>query len=260
MSADLSVVVITRDAAETLDEVLAAASRISDDLVVVDSGSGDDTLQIARAHGARVFERAWTGFSDQKAFGNEQARHDRILSLDADEVLDDDLIAAIRSTDWTSPDRAGRLRFKNMYLGRWMRHGGWGRDRHIRLFDRRTVRWDDRPVHEGLVLPADAEVVDLDGFVVHHTVRSISQHLRKIDRYTDLARDAEGPAPAWRMVVHPLWKFTRFYVLRLGCLDGVHGFILAAMQMVETFLKYAKRYRADRTGRQTSIREHHRTG
>ena len=260
MRADLSVVVITRNAAETLDEVLAAAGRVSDDLVVVDSGSTDETMDIARSHGARVFERAWTGFADQKAFGNEQARHDRILSLDADEVLDDDLVAAIRSTRWHAPGRVGRLRFKNMYLGRWMRHGGWGRDRHIRLFDRRTTRWDGRPVHEGLVLPADVEVVDLDGFVVHHTVRSISQHLQKIDRYTELARDAEGPASAWRMIVHPLWKFTRFYVLRAGFLDGREGLILAVMQAYETFLKYAKRHRAHRTGRQTSLRQHHRTG
>jgi len=241
----LSLCVITRDAAAQLADCLASVPFASE-IVIVDSGSRDDTVQIASRSGARVIERAWPGFGAQKNFAVGAASHDWVLCLDADERLTPELGAAIR-TALAGAGAAGapiafRMARRNRFLGRWLAHGEGYPDWNIRLFDRRRARWTEDPVHENVV--ADGPVARLAGDLLHDSAESLDAYLAKQNRYTTLQAEvmhARGErAGVARLVASPLVRFARFYVLRLGFLDGVAGFVHIAIGCFNSFAKYAK--------------------
>jgi len=238
----LSLVVITRDAAESLAECLASAPFASD-IVVVDSGSRDDTVEIARRSGARVLVEAWRGFGPQKNFAVAAAKHDWVLCLDADERATPELEASIRSAFAAGPPSAAyAFARRNRFLGRWLAHGEGYPDWNLRLFDRRRARWSDDPVHEHVV--ADAPVVRLGGDLLHASAESIEDYVAKQNRYTTLqaeAMHARGERAGFvRLALSPAARFLRFYVLKLGFLDGAAGFAHVAIGAFASFLKYAK--------------------
>jgi glycosyltransferase involved in cell wall biosynthesis len=237
----LSLCVITRDAAGEIAECLASAS-FAGDVVVVDSGSRDDTVEIARRSGARVIERDWTGFGAQKNFAVGEAVHEWVLCLDADERVTPALAASI-AAEMAAP-RAAAYAFarRNRFLGRWLAHGEGYPDWNMRLFDRRRARWSDDPVHEHVL--ADGPVARLKGDLLHASAESLDAYLAKQNRYTTLqaaAMHARGErAGAVRLVASPLIRFLRFYVLKLGFLDGVAGLVHIAIGCQNSFIKYAK--------------------
>ena len=237
----LSLCVITRDAAGEIAECLASAS-FAGDVVVVDSGSRDDTVEIARRSGARVIERDWSGFGAQKNFAVGEAVHEWVLCLDADERVTPALAASI-AAEMAAP-RAAAYAFarRNRFLGRWLAHGEGYPDWNVRLFDRRRARWSDDPVHEHVL--ADGPVARLKGDLLHASAESLDAYLAKQNRYTTLqaaAMHARGErAGAVRLVASPLIRFLRFYVLKLGFLDGVAGLVHIAIGCQNSFIKYAK--------------------
>jgi glycosyltransferase involved in cell wall biosynthesis len=237
----LSLVVITRDAGAQLAECLASAA-FATDVLIVDSGSSDDTVQIAGRHGARVIEQAWLGFGAQKQFAVERARHDWVLCLDADEYLSPQLQDSIRKT-LTRPDcTAYTMARCNRFLGRWLRHGEGYPDWNLRLFDRRRARWSDDVVHEHVL--ADGPVGRLDGDLMHASAQSLESYLAKQNCYTTLQAQAlfgRGEAfSAVRLVASPALRFIRFYFFRAGFLDGVPGLVHIAIGCFNSFCKYAK--------------------
>jgi glycosyltransferase involved in cell wall biosynthesis len=234
--------VITRDAGRQLDACLTSAA-FADDKVVVDSGSVDDTVEIAGRRGARVIDRPWLGFGPQKNFAVAQARHDWVLCLDADERVTPELERAIRAAFAGTPAMAGyRMARRNRFLGRWLRHGEGYPDWNLRLFDRRRARWTEDPVHEHVV--ADGPVATLAGDLLHESAESLDAYLAKQNRYTTLqatAMHARGErATMARIVVSPVVRFLRFYFLRLGFLDGVAGLVHIAIGCFNSMMKYAK--------------------
>jgi glycosyltransferase involved in cell wall biosynthesis len=237
----LSLCVITRDAAGEIAECLASAS-FAGDVVVVDSGSRDDTVEIARRSGARVIERDWAGFGAQKNFAVGEAVHEWVLCVDADERVTPALAASI-AAEMAAP-RAAAYAFarRNRFLGRWLAHGEGYPDWNVRLFDRRRARWSDDPVHEHVL--ADGPVARLKGDLLHASAESLDAYLAKQNRYTTLqaaAMHARGErAGAVRLVASPLIRFLRFYVLKLGFLDGVAGLVHIAIGCQNSFIKYAK--------------------
>ena len=237
----LSLCVITRDAAGEIAECLASAS-FADDVVVVDSGSRDDTVEIARRSGARVIERDWAGFGAQKNFAVGEAVHEWVLCLDADERVTPALAASIAAEMAAPRAAAYALARRNRFLGRWLAHGEGYPDWNVRLFDRRRARWSDDPVHEHVL--ADGPVARLKGDLLHASAESLDAYLAKQNRYTTLqaaAMHARGErAGAVRLVVSPLARFVRFYVLKLGFLDGVAGLVHIAIGCQNSFIKYAK--------------------
>jgi glycosyltransferase involved in cell wall biosynthesis len=239
----LSLIVITRDAAPDLADCLASASFAAD-IVVVDSGSSDDTVAIAGRAGARTFERAWSGFGPQKNFAVAQARHDWVLCVDADERVTPELAAAVRSLFERGPATAAAYAIarRNRFLGRWLAHGEGYPDWNVRLFDRRQAGWTDDPVHEHVT--TRGRVVRLEGDLRHASAESIEAYIAKQNRYTSLqaeAMHARGErASALRIACSPFARFVRFYVLKLGFLDGVAGFAHVAIGAFASFLKYAK--------------------
>jgi len=238
----LSLCVITRDAAGQLAGCLASAP-FAGEIVVVDSGSSDDTVEIARRCGARVFVQPWLGFGPQKNFAVAQAAHDWVLCLDADERVTPELGAAIRSALAATPVAAAfAMARRNRFLGRWLRHGEGYPDWIVRLFDRRRARWSDAAVHENVA--ADGPIVRLDGDLLHESAESLDAYVAKQNRYTSLqatAMHARGErAGLWRIFAAPVARFLRLYIVRLGFLDGAAGFVHIAIGSFASFLKYAK--------------------
>ncbi len=215
-----------------------------DEVVVIDSHSSDRTREIARQLGARVIERDWPGFGEQKRFAVESARNDWVLFLDADERVSPELRSAIeRLRDRGFADARGwTVRRLNWYLGRPIRHGSLGPDRILRLFDRRHSRWVGDPPHE---TPAvDGPTGRLEAPLLHDPYRDLADHLGRMDRYTTIMAEgmnARGRrARALDLVIRPGWRFVRSYLLRGGFLDGWRGLVLAYLDAHYVRLKYTK--------------------
>ena len=217
--------------------------RCADEIVVVDSGSTDRTVELATKLGARVVESAWQGYANQKNFAADQAAHDWILSLDADESLSEALEAELWQWKKRTPDRdAYTMPRLAQYLGRWIHHSGWYPDRKIRLYDRRKARWEGEYVHESVKVTG--AVGHFESNLLHFTCDSLSEHLKTMDRYTTLAAEqilASRVEVTWgRLILEPVWTFFSTYILKLGFLDGIEGLAIANMAALYNFLKYAK--------------------
>jgi len=239
----LSLVIIARDAANELADCLASVAFAAE-TIVVDSGSRDDTAAIAARSGARVIEHAWEGFGPQKNFAVGQARFDWVLCLDADERATPAMSAAIAALFAGAGPGAAAYAFprRNRFLGRWLAHGEGYPDWNTRLFDRRRARWSDDPVHEHVV--ADGRVERVRGDLLHMSAESIDAYVAKQNRYTSVQADAlfvRGQSATFTQIaLSPLARFLRFYVVKLGFLDGAAGFAHIAIGAFASFLKYTK--------------------
>jgi glycosyltransferase involved in cell wall biosynthesis len=252
--ASVSAIVITRNEARNISAALESV-RWADDIVVVDSGSSDDTIAIARRHTDRVVSRAWDGYGAQKNYAAGLAAHDWVLSLDADERVTPVLAREIRALLDAGPTKQGyRIPRTTHYLGRWIRSTDWYPDRQLRLYDRRAGRWNDRRVHESVAV--DGAVGRLEAEIEHRAYRDVSHHLRTIDRYTTLAAEqmlADGRRVRWvELVAQPPLTFLRNYVARLGVRDGTPGLIVSILNSYYVFLKYAKLWEQQRAAAQGS--------
>ena len=241
----ISATIVTLNEERNIARAIESLKPCVDEIVVVDSGSSDRTREIAAELGARVVREEWRGYAEQKNFAATCAAHDWILSIDADEELTPELAAEIQALraagdrsefgGWTMPRRAH-------YLGRWIQHSGWYPDRKIRLYHRGRGVWKGERVHESVEVTG--AIGELRSDLLHFTCDSLNQHLLTIDRYTSLAAQAIAesgkPAPFRRLVIDPPWTFIRSYFFQRGFLDGMHGFVIAAMAGFYTFLKYAK--------------------
>jgi glycosyltransferase involved in cell wall biosynthesis len=238
----ISATLITHNEARNIARAIRSLSA-ADEIIVVDSGSIDDTRGIAASLGARVIANAWPGFAAQKQFAVSQAQHDWILSLDADEEFDPDAQAAILRWKAGEPAAAGyRFARRAFYLGRWILHSGWYPDYKLRLFDRRRGGWQGDFVHESAVVRGPVET--LGGEILHYTCDSIEEHRARIEFYTDLAAQEmilQGRrVGALRRALGPAWVFFSTYFIRLGVLDGRQGFLIAKMAARYVRRKYAK--------------------
>jgi glycosyltransferase involved in cell wall biosynthesis len=262
----ISACVIAKDEADRIGPCLDSVA-FCDEVLVLDSGSRDDTVRICREKGARVIETDWPGWVAQKNRAVREARHEWILSLDADERVDEALrasIEALRRAPGEGPDApvAYEVTRLNRYLGRWIRHGGWYPQWRIRLFDRRRARWGGIDPHDRVEARGRVERL-AEGNLLHRPYRSLADHVRQIDRFTGVAAEemlSRGRRPGlWGLCARPPFHAFRMYVVRRGFLDGWPGFIAAGMYGWYVFLKYAKAWergrRTGRTDRRRALRE-----
>jgi glycosyltransferase involved in cell wall biosynthesis len=249
----VTVTIITLDEAAHIADAIDSAAW-ADEIIVVDSGSVDDTLAIARARGARTATRAWTGYVDQKNFAASLASHDWIFSLDADERIPPALASEIRALLATEPHRGGyRVPRVTFHLGRWMRTTDFYPDYQTRLYDRRKGRWQGRYVHESVTV--DGDTGQLTTELQHYSYRDLSDHLDRINGYTTLAAqqmyESGRRAGALDLLLHPPAAFLRNYVLRRGFLDGTAGLTLSLVNAYSVLLKFAKLWELQRCSRST---------
>ena len=245
----LSAVLITLDCAGPLAATLDSLV-FCDEILVVDSGSRDGTVELARARGARVLPAEWRGFGPQKQYAVGQARHDWVLCVDSDERVSDELRAGIEAALVAPTHAAYEFARCNRFLGRYLRHGEGYPDWSLRLFDRRHARWSDDPVHEKVL--ADAPPGRIAGDLLHDSAETLERYRAKQDRYTTLAAQAllargarAGPA---RMLLSPLVRFLKFYLLRRGFLDGRAGLLHILIGCRTSYDKYAKLRRLRKAG------------
>jgi glycosyltransferase involved in cell wall biosynthesis len=217
--------------------------RCCDEILILDSGSVDRTVELAQKLGAQVIEAGWRGYAGQKNWAAEQSNYDWILSLDADEALSE----ALEGEIWNLKKNGPRYDAYTMpriaqYLGKWILHSGWYPDRKVRLYNRRHAKWAGDFVHESVQV--QGRIGHLESNILHFTCDSISEHIKSIDRYTTLAAQElvahKETVRLSRLILDPAWTFCRTYLLQRGFLDGVEGLILAYMAAFYTFVKYAK--------------------
>jgi glycosyltransferase involved in cell wall biosynthesis len=230
MTIPVSAVVITLNEERNIQKCLESLAFCAERLVV-DSGSTDDTVNIATRMGARVIHQPWLGFGKQKQFSVMQAKHDWVLCLDADEWLSGELAESIRTLFETSPGaRIYRFARRDYFLGRWLAHGGYP-EFSPRLFDRRHARWSDDMVHETVITRETAGT--LMGDLMHYTSDSLGHSIAKRSRYGDMQvvdmyeRGVRPSIP--KLVFSPVARFLKLYLLRQGFRDGVAGFVLAGI-------------------------------
>jgi glycosyltransferase involved in cell wall biosynthesis len=238
----LTVTVITRNEAANIAAALESVAW-ADEIVVVDSHSEDDTVEIAKRCATRVEIRDWAGYSAQKNFAAGLASNDWILSLDADERVTPALAQEIQELMRRGPDAGGyRISRVTWYLGRWLHSTDWYPDYQLRLYDRRCGRWNARRVHESFELEGRAG--QLRHHLEHYAYRDVSDHVTSIDHYTTLAAEQwleEGRRTnIVELVAHPPVAFLRNYVLRAGFRDGAPGFLVSALNSYYVFMKLVK--------------------
>ena len=255
----LSVAIVTFNEEENLARTLLSVAW-ADQIVVVDSGSSDRTQEIARSFKATVIERPWPGFAAQKNFALSQCTGDWILTLDADEELSPELQQEVRQTLSSQPTvDAFYLKRRNLFLGRWIKHGGFYPDPKLRLFRREiptTPQFEVRPVHETIRFSGPTATLNAD--IIHHAYPTLSSYIEHMDRYSSLGAQIlvdKGRTSTnlilffAHIVIFPMFEFKWNYVFRLGFLDGREGFLLNLYHAAYTSWKYAKAWELARKPR-----------
>ena len=239
--ATCSAVVITRNEEARLPTCLASLAW-ADEVVVVDAESTDRTVEIARGVTDRVVVRPWPGFAAQKNFAADQAQGDWVLSVDADEEVSAELQQEIRGVLTAQCPVGGyALPRRNIFWGRWIRHGGLYPDWQIRLFRRGRGRFVERAVHESIEVTG--EVRRLSGPLIHRSYENVAEFLERANRYSSLAAEDLGRGGARigpvALVLRPLGRFLTMYLLRRGFLDGTPGLLLAGLYAYYVFIRSA---------------------
>jgi glycosyltransferase involved in cell wall biosynthesis len=261
----LSVAIITLNEERNLARTLASVSFV-DEIVVVDSGSTDRTVEIAESFGAKVFRRHWPGFAPQKNFAIAQCTGDWVLSLDADEELSPELRTQLRLLLPTNPPAdAYYINRRNLFLGRWIKYGGYYPDAKLRLFRRRaahfgnTPKFEERPVHETIVFNGESSTLDFD--LIHHAYPTLHDFIEHMDRYSTLGaqilvkhgRTSRSIAAFYlNIFLVPCLSFLKNFVFRFGFLDGREGLMMHLYHSTYVSWKYAKAWQTAMALRHTA--------
>ncbi len=242
----LSVVIITLNEERNLDRCLQSVKGIGDEIIVVDSGSTDNTVAIAESYGAKVIVQPFLGYIAQKNFATEQARFDWVLSLDADEALSPELEQSVRNVKQNPKSDAYSLSRLTNYCGNWIKHAGWYPDKKIRLYNRTKGAWKGEQIHEYWELHNNSSdgIAALKGNLLHYSYYTISDHLKQIEKFSELlarrAVQADKSSSLFKVLFAPGWKFFTSYIIQLGFLDGYAGYLVCKLSAFATFVKYSK--------------------
>lgn len=244
----ISVVIIAKNETANIERCLKSV-QWADEIVVVDSGSTDGTLEICRKYGCRVIHSEWLGFGKFKQLAVNSAGNDWIFSIDADEEVTPDLMTRIKEKVENPGGCNGfRVKRKSFYLGKLINYSGWQRDYQLRLFNRRFGNFNDKTVHESVQL--SGKIGKIEEYMLHYTYPTISSHLQKMDRYTTLGAEgvsAKGKRSSiFGAIIRALNKFIKMYLLQRGILDGKAGFLLSLNSAFGVYLKYVKLWELNR--------------
>ena len=222
---EISVVIITKNEAHIIANTLESLQGLTGDMVIVDSGSSDETVKICKQFNASVIETGWAGYGINKNKGIDAAKNDWILSLDADEAIDEELKQTLLQLPLVDDTEVFNIRFKNFYCNKWIRFGEWGFDKHIRLFNRKKVQWNNVAVHENLVFPPKVKITLLKGNILHYTVNNRQEYEEKTDHYARMNAkkyiEAGKKADYFKQYFSPVFAFLRLN--RRICLSKPHS-------------------------------------
>jgi glycosyltransferase involved in cell wall biosynthesis len=244
MANKISIVVVCKNEVNAIDRLLQSVRLVTDDIVVYDNGSTDGTVEKLMEAGVHLHQGPWLGFGKTKREAVALATHEWILSLDADESLDEQLQQELIQLDLQNDKEVFDVPFKNFLGKKHLKWGEWGGDHHIRLFNRRQVNWNNAVVHEELIFPKDIRVIKLKGSILHHTMKDMADYSHKMVQYALLNAEkyfAKGKRSGFlKTRVSPALGFFMHYIIQLGFLDGWEGYTAARMTAFYTFLKYTR--------------------
>lgn len=250
----ISAVIITKNEERNILRCIDSLKEVAEEIIVVDDHSTDNTVAICQSAGVKVISQSWLGFGAQKNLGNHQASHDHILSIDADEALDPELINAILAEKKKGLKGVYKFSRLSNYYGRFIRHGAENPDVKVRIFNRKEVRWGLQRVHETLEIPPGTPETKLKGWLLHYPYYKFSEHHRKLESYTTLTAleyfEKGKKASLHKIIFSPWVAFMQAYFFKLGLLDGLHGFILAVMRAHASFTRYVKLWDLHNTARE----------
>ncbi|MCS6821679.1 MAG: glycosyltransferase family 2 protein [Microscillaceae bacterium] len=240
----ISAVIITKNEERNIGRCIDSLQGVADEIIVVDSFSTDKTAEICREKGVIFLQTEWKGFAATKNWGNAQAKHDFILSLDADEALSPALQKALLQIKRNSQADGYILNRITNYCGNWIRYGHWYPDKHLRLWNKQKGEWQGY-IHEKVVMLPSAKIVEIkNADLEHYSFPTISSHITKIDFFTTMTAQNDfrkgKKAAWWRIIFSPIWLFLVSYIFRLGFLEGWQGLAIAVISAFSTFVKYLK--------------------
>ena len=239
---NISLFIITKNEEAKIARCILSAKELVSEVIVVDGFSEDKTVQKAQELGAQVYQRAFDGFANQKNFALDKVSHTWALNLDADETLSEDLCQEIRRTLQSTSHAGFTIPFSNYFLGKRMKHSGLNKEYHLRLVRKDAAHYEGGLVHEGLKV--NGSVGQLKGHILHYSYDSIEAYFNKFNKYTTLAarqmyKNGRRFSLLFVLITLP-FEFFKRYILKLGLLDGMRGFIWAAFSSFYVFVKYMK--------------------
>jgi glycosyltransferase involved in cell wall biosynthesis len=237
-----SIVIVVKNASDKISRLLQSVIGLSDDIIVCDTGSTDDTIRIIRRFDVRLFEISWEGYGRSKNAANRFAKYDWILSLDADEKVDPCLFRELKNWRPASNTSIYKLRWKNFFGDQWIRNSDWGRNWKNRLFNKHLVRWDDAIAHENLCSEHDVTFHRLSGWLEHYSFSNESEYKFKMEHSAKITgmkyHQQQKRCSVINILLSPAFTFMKVYLLKLGFLDGPTGWLIAITSARYTFLKY----------------------
>lgn len=241
----ISLVIITKNEEKYIHECILSARDVVDEVIILDEFSTDKTKDIVTELGAQYYTEAFRGFGEQKRRAVELASHDWILSLDADEQLSEELKKSI--IHWKNNPRSEQafsFNRLNYYCGKPIKYCGWYPDRKIRFWNKKHGNWNKNKVHESVEMNKDTKEGILKGNLIHFTINSVEDHINRTNRYTSLQADKHLKKSDFilyfKLFFNPIFNFFKIYFLKLGILDGYHGFLIAKISAMGHFWVYAK--------------------
>ena len=241
MNIPVSAVIITFNEAENIVRCLQSLQNVVAEIIVLDANSEDNTVELARQCGAYVFQEKWIGYAQNKNIANAKARYDWIFSIDADEVLTEELAKSLKN--WQPQhDRVYAVNRLTGLAGQWVYHSGWHPDWKVRLFNRQKVHWQGDFVHETLHIPADFGVQKLHGLLHHYSYKNDADHWQRIEKYAALsAQELYKKGKKTNLIqlsISPIARFIRTYFIKKGILDGRIGWKISCRNAYLVYRKY----------------------
>lgn len=248
----LSVVIITLNEQRNIERCIESVKDITDDIVVLDSFSTDETEAICRKHRVGFYQSKFNGYGSQKNKALAYAKYKWVLSLDADEALSEELKQAILAIDANPACDAYTFNRLTNYCGKWIKHI-WYPDTKLRLWNTGKGKWNNNKIHEAIQLEADAKIEHLCGDLLHYSFYSIYQHIEQVNKFTELmaqqAIQRNKRSSKTAVMTHAIGSFIRNYFFRKGFLDGWYGFVISVIAVQTNFLKYLKIYELQKKGK-----------
>ncbi len=259
----LSIVIITYNEERNIGRALDSVQGLTDDIVVIDSFSDDATEEICKKYPTRFFTREWQGYSNTKNFGNSVAKHDWVLSIDADEALSERLFQSIKAMINERPLEHNEVfsfnRLTN-YCGKWIRHCGWYPDRKIRIWNKHYGSWSG-DIHETIQFSGPVKNTFLQGDLYHYSYYTIHDHIRQVNHYTNISAESlfqQGKkANFFQLHCGSMVKFIKDYLFRLGFLDGLEGYAICRISAQAVFIKYIKLNQLYRARKKEKYQKNH---
>ncbi len=237
----ISAVIITKNEEANIERCLKSLNWV-DEIVVVDSGSTDRTLAICSSYNCKIVKTEWLGYGKTKQLAVNSAKNSWVLSIDSDEQVSEKSAKVIRNTLANPKHNAYKIQIKSFYLGKLIKHSGWGNEFKLRLFNREKGNYNNNEIHESVVIDGEKPKIEVEFF--HYTYPTINKIIEKVDKYSKLqAQELFDKGKKYSLFLVPIFvinKLFGIYILKLGFLDGKEGFILANMSAFGVFLKYIK--------------------